>query len=277
MPLFVVSTPIGNLQDITLRALTVLKEAHIILCENTKDTNFLLEKHGISSKKLISFTDHTKDHIFLPFLEDALNKNIILVSDAGTPLISDPGYLLLKEAKARGVTVIPIPGACSVTTALSVCSLPISKFAFLGFFLPELLEVARNLLEKEVTVAFFIPGRDILKVLSLMLKVLPGRNVSILRELTKVFEDIKTSSIEEMISYYTDKKKLKGEAVFVVSGKGAILTLSDIQKKLLETLQKKPFLKEIGVKHLSEIIKAYESDFGNVSRKEIYNALLKIK
>ena len=134
MALFVVATPIGNLDDITLNAIKTLEECHLILSENTLTTSNLLKHFNIFNKKIVNYTDYTGDKAMEEFLETAKNSKVCLVSEAGTPAISDPGYKLLKKAHEVGVKIVPIVGACSLIGAISVCGLPSYNFAFLGFY-----------------------------------------------------------------------------------------------------------------------------------------------
>ncbi len=224
--LYVVATPIGNLADITLRAVRVLKESDYIICEDTRVTKKLLS-HLQIEKKTISF--HAQSSNFkLQSILDLLKKgqNIALVTDAGTPTISDPGMLLVKQARqllGEEISIVPIPGASALTAALSVSGLPSSSFLFLGF-LPH--KKGRESLLKEVlesrrtTVLYESPHR-ILKTLE-ALKDLLGkeRRVVVCRELTKIFEEVIGGTPGETFSYFQKHAgKIKGEFVVVVSGR----------------------------------------------------------
>ncbi len=220
---YIVATPIGNMQDITLRALEVLKTVDFILCEDTRTTGRLLERHGIKNN-LMSFHAQSKltkvDKIF-ELLEEG--KNLALVSDAGTPTISDPGALLISKIKDKftdAVKVIPIPGASALVTALSASGLPTHEFVFLGF-LPH--KKGRETLFKEIaeakrTVIFYESTHRMLKTLEALIKFCPDKKVCIARELTKIYEEIKTDTAAGLLEYLTQKpEKQKGEFVVLVS------------------------------------------------------------
>jgi len=220
---YIVATPIGNMQDITLRALEVLKTVDIILCEDTRTTGRLLERHGIKNH-LMSYHAQSKlakvDKIF-ELIEEG--KNIALVSDAGTPTISDPGALLISKIKdkfADTVKVIPIPGASALITALSASGLPTHEFVFLGF-LPH--KKGRETLFKEIaeakrTVIFYESTHRMLKTLETLIKFCPDKKVCVARELTKIYEEFKTGSAEELLAFFNEnKEKQKGEFVVLVS------------------------------------------------------------
>lgn len=221
---FVVATPIGNMGDITLRALEVLHEVDLILCEDTRDTVKILNKYGIK-KPTMSYHAQSKlaktDKIF-ELLEEG--KDLALVSDAGTPGISDPGAMLVSKIKEKFTTdevqVIPIPGATAVITALSASGLPTHEFTFLGF-LPH--KKGRETLFKEIaqskrTMVFYESPHRILKTLESLAKFCPDKKVCIARELTKIYEEFKTGSASELLKYLTENPvKQKGEFTVIVS------------------------------------------------------------
>ncbi|MFM7088724.1 MAG: 16S rRNA (cytidine(1402)-2'-O)-methyltransferase [Candidatus Paceibacterota bacterium] len=219
---YIVATPIGNMQDITLRALAVLQSVDTILCEDTRTTGKLLERHGIKNN-LMSFHAQSKltkvDKIF-DLLEEG--KNLALVSDAGTPTISDPGALLISQIKERypETKVIPVPGPSALITALSASGLPTHEFTFLGF-LPH--KKGRETLFKEIaaserTVIFYESTHRILKTLESLDKFCPEKKVCIARELTKIYEEIVTDTAANLFEYLTkNPEKQKGEFVVLVS------------------------------------------------------------
>lgn len=221
---YVVATPIGNMGDITYRAIETLKEVDLILCEDTRMTKRLLDKYSIS-KPTMSYHAQSKlsktDKIF-ELLEEG--KNLALVSDAGTPGISDPGAMLVSQIKEKfkdeEVQVIPIPGASAVITALSASGLPIHEFTFLGF-LPH--KKGRETLFKEIaqakrTIVFYESPHRILKTLESLNKFCPNKKVCIARELTKIYEEFKTGSPTEVLEYLNkNPMKQKGEFTVLVS------------------------------------------------------------
>jgi len=223
MPKFyVVATPIGNMGDITLRALETLREADLILCEDTRQTRKLLEKYNIHTPTM-SYHAQSKlaktDKIF-KLLEEG--KSLALVSDAGTPGISDPGALLVSQIKKNlfNVEVVPIPGATAVITALSAAGLPTHEFTFLGF-LPH--KKGRETLFKEIalskrTVVFYESPHRILKTLEALVKFCPKKQVCVARELTKIYEEFKTGTPLEILKYFSDNAgKQRGEFTVIVA------------------------------------------------------------
>ena len=223
--LYIVATPIGNLDDITLRALEILKSVDAILCEDTRVTRTLLNHYGIS-KPTIAYHSQSKLSKVEQIIEQLKSgKNLALVSDAGTPTISDPGSFLVSRVREELddlVLIIPVPGPSAVVAALSASGFPASEFLFLGF-LPH--KKGRQTLFKEIaecarTSVFYESPHRFLKALNSLSEVLgPERKIAIARELTKIFEEIKIGSVTEIISYYTENPdKIRGEFVIIVSG-----------------------------------------------------------
>lgn len=224
--LYIIATPIGNLEDITLRALRVLKEVDLILCEDTRVTKKLLSKYDIHTRteSYHAHTKITKAEKFLDMLEEG--KNIALVSDAGTPAISDPGVLLVKMAREKfgaDAKVVPIPGASALAAAISAAGIPAAQFRFLGF-LPHKKgrETAFRKIadEKDVTIFYESPHR-IMKTLHALAKHLSSnRNICVARELTKIHESFVSGSSEEVEKYFiAHPDQIRGEYVVIVSGK----------------------------------------------------------
>lgn len=223
--LYIIATPIGNLEDITLRAIRVLGEVDAILCEDTRVTAKILQKYDIK-KSLISYHAHSKlaktDKIFA-LLEKG--KNLALVSDAGTPCISDPGVMLVSEVREKfgeEVKIIPIPGASALVSALSASGLPSSEFLFLGF-LPH--KKGRETLFKEIaetkrTVAFYESPHRILKTLASIEKFAPEKKVVIARELTKIYEEFISGTASELLAHFeSHTDSVRGEFVVMVNTK----------------------------------------------------------
>ena len=215
--LYVVATPIGNLEDITIRAIKVLKEVDLILAEDTRKTSILLKHYNIKNK-LLSFYEHNEiERIPYIISQLKLNKKIALVSNAGTPTISDPGYKLIRECKKNSIEVIPIPGPCSISTSLSVSSIPHDKFIFLGY-LPKKnkrIEVFNKIKDFNFTFLFFESPKRIVSTLLDLEKIFGNRNITIARELTKKFEEVLELDIKEAIEYFKNKKP-KGEFTVIV-------------------------------------------------------------
>lgn len=218
--LYVVSTPIGNLGDITQRALTVLGQVELIACEDTRRTGLLLKHFGITNR-LISYNEYNKLRRTPEILELLRRQQAVaLVSDAGTPGISDPGFYLIRAAIEEGIRVIPVPGASSILAALVVSGLPSDRFIFEGF-LPKragrrrkrLLPLARE----PRTIIFLESARRLLRLLKEIAEVLGDRKVVVCRELTKKYEEIIRGRVSEVLELLTPKN-IKGEVVVVVGG-----------------------------------------------------------
>ncbi|TET78909.1 16S rRNA (cytidine(1402)-2'-O)-methyltransferase [candidate division TA06 bacterium] len=219
--LYLVSTPIGNLEDITLRAIKVLKSVDLIAAEDTRRTRILLNAHCIKAK-LISFHDHNKERR-APELIGKLQERgtVAIVSEAGTPGISDPGYYVVKLALAQNIPVFPIPGACSIIAALVASGLPTDRFLFEGF-LPRKAGKRRARLEQLAdeprTIILFESPQRLLRTLDEMKDIIGNRECVIAREITKKFEEWRRGRLEEIILYY-EKKGTKGEFVILLKGK----------------------------------------------------------
>lgn len=219
--LTLVPTPIGNLDDITLRALHVLNQVDVILAEDTRTSGALLKHHGIK-RPLQSYHIHNEhkahDHLVERMLK---GEKMALVSDAGTPAISDPGFLLVRAALQAGLEVDCLPGATAFVPALVRSGLPTDQFVFWGF-LPSKKgkqTALKEILEHEVTTVFYESPHRLLKTLEdLVVLGASGRHISVSRELTKMFEETYTGTVQEVLEYYT-AKGVKGELVVVLSGK----------------------------------------------------------
>jgi 16S rRNA (cytidine1402-2'-O)-methyltransferase len=221
MPLYIVSTPIGNLSDITLRALDILKNSDLLVCEDTRRTILLLKHYNIE-KPMISYNEHNEIKR-IPYLIDRLKKgdNLALVVNAGTPLVSDPGYRLVKAASDYGIVISPVPGASIVTAALSVAGLPTDSFTFLGF-LPKKPGRRKKLLlsikEDARTFVILVSNQRVRSLLKELLVCLGDRNVCICRELTKFYEELMRGRLSDMIDKWKQKK---GEYTIVISNTNA--------------------------------------------------------
>jgi 16S rRNA (cytidine1402-2'-O)-methyltransferase len=224
--LYLVATPIGNLADITQRAVTVLGQVDIIAAEDTRHSQHLLSHLGIRSK-LLAYQEHNEDRMTPRLLDDlAAGNSIALISDAGTPLISDPGYRLVSQAHDRGLVVVPVPGVCAAITALSAAGLATDSFTFEGF--PPAKQGARlhffeRLATQQRTMIFYISCHRIIDTLKDMQAVFgDDRRVTFARELTKTFETIKRTVLSHLVEWVeADENQRKGEIVLVVEGKVA--------------------------------------------------------
>lgn len=222
--LYLVATPIGNLADITHRAVTVLGQVDMIAAEDTRHSQHLLSHLGIRSK-LLAYHEHNEDKMTSKLLDDlAAGKSIALISDAGTPLISDPGYRLVSQAHDREMVVVPVPGVCAAITALSAAGLATDSFTFEGF--PPAKQGARlhfleRLAAQHRTMVFYVSCHRIIETLKDMQAVFGGsRRVAFARELTKTFETIKRTELSDLVDWVeADENQRKGEIVLVVEGK----------------------------------------------------------
>lgn len=215
--LYIVATPIGNLGDITLRAVETLRGVTAVACEDTRVTGKLLNHLGIK-KKLIRYDDHASEEMREHLLALAAEQPIALVSDAGTPLISDPGFRLVRDCRERGIAVTSLPGASAAVMALTLAGLPTDRFLFAGF-LPNKDKARRDVLtelaEVPATLVFYETAPRLDAALAAIGEVLPGRAVAVARELTKRFEECRTGSPEELAGHYAAHPP-KGEIVLVI-------------------------------------------------------------
>jgi 16S rRNA (cytidine1402-2'-O)-methyltransferase len=218
--LVVCPTPIGNLGDVTLRALEVLREADTIACEDTRRTRVLLDRYEIAGK-LVSFHEHNEDARAARLLGLVRGGEVVaLVSDAGTPLVSDPGYSLVRACLDAGLHVEVLPGASSVTTALVAAGLPVERWRFVGFLPRKRGELERALgATPETLVAFESPGR-LAATLALLARIDPERPAAVCRELTKLHEEVRRGTAAELAAHYREHAP-RGEIVLVVGAADA--------------------------------------------------------
>ena len=267
--LYIVSTPIGNLDDITLRAIQVLKESDIILCEDTRRSSKLLN-HLKIKKQLISYHKFNEKKQLNNIIEH-INKGKILslISDAGTPLLSDPGRLLLNECLIREIKIVPIPGVSSIATAMSVSGFS-DKFLFYGFLpkkLNELTKVLDVLSTYEYSQVFFVPALKANFYINEIKKFYSGRRLMIAKEITKIHEEFIRIDLD---NFKTLKSPLKGELTFIISN-------MDLKEKTIneeKIINKaKKYLKKYSVKDTVDLIMETEQ----INKKKIYQICLKIK
>jgi 16S rRNA (cytidine1402-2'-O)-methyltransferase len=272
--LYIVATPIGNLTDISQRALDVLTHVDIIACEDTRHTQRLLSAYSIKNKTL-SLHDHNErqrqDYVATLLQE---GKSIALVSDAGTPLISDPGFHLVRHCRQLNLSVSPIPGACAAIAALSVAGLPTDRFSFEGF-LPSKSGARQatlaNLLEEPRTMVFYDAPRRAIDTVEDIVKVLGGeRHVVISRELTKTFETIHSDTASNLLAWLKeDPNQLKGEMVLIIEGNK--IDANAIPAKAIDTL--KLLLEEMKPKKACAIT----AEIYGVKKNALYEIALSLK
>jgi 16S rRNA (cytidine1402-2'-O)-methyltransferase len=270
--LYIVSTPIGNLEDITLRAIRVLKEVDLIAAEDTRHTRNLLNKYAMDTP-LTSYHDHNKEDKAPVLVARMLEgKSVALVSDAGTPGISDPGYFLINLAIDQKIPVVPIPGATAAIAALSISGLPTDSFVFEGF-LPAKhrarLKRLQELSKEERTIVFYEAPHKIVKTMEDMLEVFGDRRAVITRELTKIHEEIVRGTLSEILKRLQEGT-IKGEFTVIVHGVSA-----EPQKQDIDTAE---YLKNLMIhRGLSkkEAISVAAEELG-LPKKEVYKESLKL-
>ena len=268
--LYVVGTPIGNLSDISIRALNILKNVSLIACEDTRQTRKIMNKYEFNNK-LISFNEHNCQKKTPRIINDlSIGKSVALVSDAGMPSICDPGENLINDVKANGINVICIPGPCAAITAITTSGMPSSKFTFEGF-LPKkksqreriLLDMSKN---DKTTILFESPHR--LKKLLIDLKKYfgGGREIQICRELTKKFEEHIGNNIDEVIDHF-DNKEVLGEITIVIKGTSS----KECDSVLNEFELKRDLINLINAGLSLPQASKYLAKKNNISKNIIYN------
>lgn len=277
--LYIVATPIGNLKDITLRALEVLKTADAVVCEDTRVTNGLLSHYDIH-KKLLVYNDNSdeSDRAEILHMLEA-GKTLALVSDAGTPLISDPGYKLVREVMERGIYVTTIPGASSVISALTISGLPTDRFLFIGF-MPQKREAKRKEFIKYKTldssIVFFERGSRLGETLEVAYEIFGDVDVAIVREITKIYEEVRLNNVSNILSNLKgpgvdgEGLELRGEIVVILSNKPSEKTQisdSELNEKLTSLLYNNR------IKDAANIA----AEMFGISKKDAYERLLKLK
>ena len=215
--LYLVATPIGNLGDITMRAVDILSRCDGVACEDTRVTGKLLKHLGIS-KPLWRYDDHSEHRDRGRLVESMRTRAVALVSDAGTPMISDPGYRLVNDCRAEGIAVTSLPGPCAAVVGLTLAGLPNDRFLFAGF-LPAKEKARRETLEElaaiDATLIFYETGPRLLKSLAALKEMMPEREIAVARELTKLHEECRRGLADGLMAYY-DAHPPKGEIVLLV-------------------------------------------------------------
>jgi len=271
--LYLVATPIGNLADISLRALDVLAKADLVACEDTRTTRKLLSAHGIKAA-LTSYHEHNAARVRPRLMEHLeCGETVALVSDAGTPLVSDPGYRLVEAAIASDIAVTAIPGASAGLAALTVSGLPTDRFFFAGF-LPAKAAARRRALGElaavEASLVIYESARRLPAALADMAEVLGPRQGAVARELTKLYEEVRRGTLSDLADHYASAGPPKGEVVVVVGpperGGGATLAAQDLDAKLGAAL---------GRASLRDAVAAVAAETG-LPRKRVYARALEL-
>jgi 16S rRNA (cytidine1402-2'-O)-methyltransferase len=269
--LYIVSTPIGNLSDITIRAIDILKKSDYILCEDTRVSKNLLNRYEVKSKLISNHKFNEKKNLLR--IIDILKSNCIvsLISDAGTPAVSDPGAILINECLANNIDIFPIPGTSAVSTAVSISGFN-EKYFFYGFF-PEKNNKLKDDLEKlsniDSSIVFFISPRKFNKSVKNIKHFFSGRKILVCREMTKFFEEYIRSDVDDLEAFKIDPK---GELTIVISEKGKSKNLSiNLNESDKKNIQK--MIKKLSIKDITDLI----SQNTNVPKKEIYSYCLELK
>ena len=272
--LYIVPTPIGNLDDITLRAIEVLKNATLIAAEDTRHSKILLDKLGVLNPKMISCHDHNEEQRASIIIEEVNKGGIVaLISDAGSPLINDPGYKVVTLCSKANVKVIPLPGPCSLITALEASALPTDKFMFNGFFPvkeKELVETIESLKGVDYTAVFYEAPRRILNTMEKVAQILPEHDVTLCREMTKTFESFYRLKAKDAPAFLeADPDRTKGEFVVAIGAlkedQGAISPqIVDALKTLVQTTP---------VKVACNVV----ANLTGLKKNELYNLALELK
>lgn len=260
--LYIVPTPIGNLGDITVRALETLKAVQCIYCEDTRVSQKLLSHFGIKAHLKV-YNDHSSEKTRAYILEAAKIGPVALISDAGTPLIADPGYKLVRQAALENIYTTVLPGPCAAITGLALSGIPSDRFYFAGFFdAPK----ARELITLDATLVFYESPRRLLKTLAFFKDHMDNRFVSVCRELTKLYEESVFGSFDEVINVFSKRPSIKGEVVLV---------LSPPEKKdfseddLFDLFSKTPLQGKEAIQFISDTYK--------IPKKAVYATYLKFK
>ncbi len=269
--LYIVPTPIGNLSDITLRALEILKNSNYILCEDTRISKKLLEKYEINSRLISNHKFNEKRNLakIIQLLKSGLI--ISMISDAGTPGISDPGLILIKECIKNDIEIIPLPGASAVTSAISISGFS-DKFFFYGFFPDKLKTINDDLVSLSYincSIVFFVSPKKFNKAIPFIKKKFTGRNILICREMSKFYEEFIRTSVDDLKEF---NKELKGELTIVISEKyekkKSSQELNESDKRNIKSMINKLSIKEItNLPYLNN----------KLSKKKIYDYCLKLK
>ena len=269
--LYIIPTPIGNLGDITYRAIDILKKSDFILCEDTRISRKLMEKFGVKSKLLPNHKFNEKKNLSQIINHLRNDKIVSLISDAGTPGISDPGAILIRQCVEERIDIYPLPGPSAVSTAVSISGFS-EKYFFYGFFPSKLKEIKndlKSLSQLDASIVFFISPKKINKIISFLKENFSEREILICREMTKFYEEYLRYKVDDLKTF---DKNLKGELTIVISEKKKIkkdsLLLSESDKNNI-----KGMINKLSIKEIVNVI----SQNSRIPKKKIYNFCLKIK
>ena len=269
--IYLVATPIGNISDITIRALDVLKNADTIACEDTRVTKKLFSLLNISptGKTFITMHDHNENEISQTLIDSAKNGGVVAyVSDAGSPLISDPGYKLSKKCRQQNVYITTVPGACAAVCALQLSGLPSNSFTFVGF-IPNKDKARKDLFNKyqnhDSTLIFYETANRLIKTLETLREIFFNREISVAREITKLHEECITGTPNDLLKHYTEHPP-KGEIVLMIapSNEEKVINYEDELKEELKKTTLKTAVKNIVEKY-------------NINKNDVYQKALELK
>lgn len=275
--LYLCATPIGNLEDMTFRAVRILKEVDMIAAEDTRNSKKLLNYFEIKTP-MTSYHEHNKIEKASVLVDKMLaGKNIALITDAGTPGISDPGEELVQQAQKAGITVTSLPGCCACITALTLSGLSTRRFAFEAFLPKEHKQqrfVLEDMKQEHRTMVVYEAPHRLVKTLKLLLEVLGNRRLTVCRELTKKHETVFLTTILGAIEYYTEQEPPRGECVLVIEGKSIEETKREIQEqwKEMSIEEHMEYYMRQGLEK-KEAMKKTAADRG-MTRREVYQSLL---
>lgn len=270
--LYVVATPIGNLKDLSPRAKDILEQATIIAAEDTRVAKKLFTLLGISLKKtFITYEDHSENYKFQSVIDlIAEGNSVALISDAGSPLISDPGYKLVRECRKQGIKVTTLPGPCAVICALQLSGLPTNRFMFAGF-IPNKdkarLDLFSELKNINTTLVFYETAVRLIKTLEALQKIMPDRDIAVVREISKIYEECLTGSVDEVISKL-NASPVKGEIVLVVAPPAETpasnIDIEAVLNSKLKEMSLKDAVKDVAEKY-------------NLKKSDVYEKALELK
>ena len=268
--LYLIATPIGNLGDISERAKQTLQNVDLVACEDTRTSSNLFKLLGIKVKATTAYHDHNATTVYPKLIKKLqAGQNIALSSDAGTPLISDPGYKLVHACREQNIPVTTIPGANAVLSALQLSGLPSNRFFFQGFLPPKAgakQKVLQELTNIPATLIIYETANRLIPTLAEILNIMGNRQMAVVREITKKFEETKLDCVQNLIQYYTEQGEPKGELVLVIDATRSISPSEELDwPKLIHAVRPK-----YTVKKASQIL----SEQTGLSKKEIYQKIL---
>ena len=271
--LYIVATPLGNLEDMTHRAVRILQEVDLIAAEDTRYSKRLLTHYGIETG-MISCHEHNEDQKALQLIEALKSgKNIALISDAGTPLISDPGYTLVKAVAAQNLSIIPIPGCNAAIAGLSVAGLPTDSFLFCGFLSKRMQKRGQTLeaLEPDkATLIFYESPKRICALIQQAIPILGDRNACLAREITKLHEEYLRGCLSDILTNLEQRPRVKGECVLFIQGAAPPEQISQEQLEALILSEKN------NTKGTGELARKIADTF-HLSKKQVYDTILKLR